>query len=149
MDEGSSATISFADQSDPSSADTAAGFHYAYDCANGSLAGVTYATAGTDASAQCTYADNGTYTVRARIFDKDDGSSEYTTSVTVKNAAPSLTPPADDNGVEGSSKSFGLGSFSDPGANDNPWHLHVTWGDGSAAYDHDYASQGALGLAPH
>src|SRR5207248_787357 len=30
-----------------------------------------------------------------------------------------------------------------------PWHLHVTWGDGSAAYDHDYALRGSLGMAPH
>src|SRR5207249_3318925 len=28
-------------------------------------------------------------------------------------------------------------------------HLHVTWGDGSAAYDHDYAVRGNLGMAPH
>jgi PKD repeat protein len=81
VDEGSPATISFSNQHDPSSADTAAGFHYAYACDNGSLAGATYAGSGTSATHQCTYSDNGTYTVKGRIIDKDGGYSEYTTDV--------------------------------------------------------------------
>jgi hypothetical protein len=150
VDEGSPATITFSGQHDPSGADTAAGFHYSYACDGvaGSLA-TTYAGATDGASKQCTYADNGSYLVKGRIFDKNGGSNTYDTTVVVNNVNPSLTPPSDDNGVEGTSKSFGLGSFADPGANDNPWHLHVTWGDGSAAYDHDYPSRGALGMAPH
>src|SRR5207253_2880036 len=95
------------------------------------------------------YDDNGSYTVRARIIDKDGGYSEYTTNVVVTNVAPSLTQPVDDSALEGTSKSFGLGSFSDPGANDAPWDLHVTWGDGSPATDLPYSSRGALGMAPH
>src|SRR2546423_14942927 len=39
--EGSSATISFSGQSDPSSTDTAAGFHYAFDCHGGPPAPAT------------------------------------------------------------------------------------------------------------
>src|SRR5207244_4342527 len=78
-DEGSAATVSFSDQSDPSSADTTAGFHYAFSCTNGDLSGATYAGSGTSASTTCTYADNGTYTVKARIIDKDGGFNEYTT----------------------------------------------------------------------
>src|SRR5207248_2232833 len=38
VNEGSPATVSFSNQFDPSSADTSAGFHYAYSCSNGSLA---------------------------------------------------------------------------------------------------------------
>jgi hypothetical protein len=150
VDEGSPATISFSGHSDPSSADTTAGFHYSYACDGmASSLATTYAGATDGASKQCTFADNGSYGVKGRIFDKDGGSSTYDTTVHVNNVNPSLTPPSDDTGLEGASKSFGLGSFSDPGANDNPWHLHVTWGDGSAAYDHDYSSAGALGMAPH
>src|SRR5205807_2205894 len=78
VDEGSPATISFSGQHDPSGADTAAGFHYAFSCDNGSLAGATYGGSGTSASTQCTFTDNGTYPVRARIIDKDGGYSEYT-----------------------------------------------------------------------
>src|SRR5439155_468692 len=37
VNEATPATISFSGQFDPSSADTTAGFHYAYSCTNGSL----------------------------------------------------------------------------------------------------------------
>src|SRR5207245_933467 len=90
VNEGSAATISFSAQFDPSGADTTAGFHYAFDCAGGALS-ATYATAGTSASASCTFDDNGSYTVRARIIDKDNGYTEYTTTVTVNNVAPTTT----------------------------------------------------------
>src|SRR5207247_7832788 len=66
VDEGLPATISFSGQHDPSGADTSAGFHYAYSCSNGSLSSATYAGSGTAASKQCTFADNGVDTVRAR-----------------------------------------------------------------------------------
>ena len=51
--EGSSATVSFTNQFDPSSADTTAGFHYAYDLNNDGTFDVgdgTYAGSGTNAS---------------------------------------------------------------------------------------------------
>src|SRR5439155_23153442 len=73
INEGSSATITFSDQADVSSVDTAAGFHYAYSCSNGSLASATYALASTSATTPCPFNDNGSYIVRARILDKDDG----------------------------------------------------------------------------
>src|SRR5205085_1711458 len=120
VDEGSPATISFSNQSDPSSADTAAGFHYAFACDNGSLAGATYGGSGTSASTQCTFPDNGPYPVRARIIDKDGGFSEYTTNVVLTNVPPSLSCQSDQSSDEGASHSFSLGSFSDPGA-DSPW----------------------------
>jgi hypothetical protein len=91
VNEGSAATISFSNQFDPSNADTAAGFHYAYACDNGSLAAATYGGSGTSTSTTCTFADNGTRTVRARIIDKDNGYSEYTTNVTVSNVPPNIT----------------------------------------------------------
>src|SRR5205085_1727302 len=83
--EGSPATISFSNQHDPSNADTAAGFHYAYACGGGSLAGSNYGNSGGSASTQCTFADNGSYLVRARIIDKNDGFTESTTTVAVTN----------------------------------------------------------------
>ena len=95
VDEGSPVTVSFSGQFDPSSADTTAGFHYAYSCGNGDLSGATYANSTADgASKQCTFADNGSYTVKARIIDKDGGYTEHTTSVTVTNAKPVVTAPA-------------------------------------------------------
>jgi PKD repeat protein len=96
--EGSPATVSFGDVFDPSSVDTAAGFHYAFACDDGSLDGATYVGTGTSPSTACTFDDDGGYTVRARIIDKDDGYSEYQTVVTVTNVAPlvgEITAPLD------------------------------------------------------
>src|SRR5205823_7147601 len=110
-----------------------AGFHYAFDCAGGSLAGATYLGAGTSASTSCTFPDGpATKTVKARIIDKDGGFTEYTTDVTVRNVDPTVTAPADQSSDEGSLTSFHLGSFSDPGA-DSPWSVHVDWGDGHSS----------------
>src|SRR5207249_11819996 len=107
-----------------------AGFHQSFDCTAGvSGLAASYATAGTSASSPCTFADNGTYTVYGRIFDKNNGFSTYTTSVTVTNVLPTVTAASDQSSDEGSAKSFDLGSFTDPGVNDNPWKVHVDWGD--------------------
>ena len=40
-----------------------------------------------------------------------------------------MTGPADQTATEGTSTSFSLGSFSDAGVNDNPWKVHIAWGD--------------------
>ena len=128
VSEGSPVTVNFSGQSDPSSADTTAGFHYAYSCSNGNLSGATYANSTADgASKQCTFADNSSYTVKARILDKDGGYSERSTSVTVTNAKPVVIAPASQSANEGESKVFNLGSFSDAGVNDGPWSVDVDW----------------------
>src|SRR5207302_11330800 len=130
VNEGSPVSISFSGQSDPSSADTSAGFHYAFDCSGGSLAGATYAGSGTSSSTSCTFPDGpATKPVTGRIIDKDGGSTEYTTNVSVVNVAPAVTAAANQSSDEGASHSFDLGSFTDPGA-DNPWAVDVNWGDG-------------------
>jgi hypothetical protein len=151
VDEGSPATVSFSGQSDPSNADTAAGFHYAYSCTNASLSGSTYAGSGTAASTSCTYSDNvgSPYTVRARIIDKDGGYTEYTTNVTVRNVTPSVTAAANQAADEGTSKSFNLGSFSDPGTNDGPWAVDVDWGDLSTHTTFNATSTGTLAAQSH
>jgi hypothetical protein len=57
IDEGESATISFADQSDASSADEATGFRYEYHCDGSPFSGAAdYATAGSSDSTTCTLA---------------------------------------------------------------------------------------------
>src|SRR5207248_712885 len=45
--------------------------------------------------------------------------------------------------------SFALGSFTDPGANDNPWSLDVNWGDATAHYTSTISSLGSLGSLNH
>src|SRR5207302_7594547 len=95
--EGSPVDVTFSSPSDPSSADTAAGFRYEYRCDGSAFPGAPdYATADHSATHQCTFDDGpSTHTVRARIIDKDGGTTPYTTSVTVANVAPkpTLNPP--------------------------------------------------------
>src|SRR5206468_10856119 len=88
------------------------------------------------------------YPVRARIIDKDGGYSEYTTNVLVTNVPPTVTAAANQSSDEGASHSFDLGSFSDPGTSDAPWHVSVDWGDGHSN-SFNTSSQGALGLLAH
>ncbi len=132
VDEGSPATVSFSNQFDPSSGDTTAGFHYAFSCTNGDLSGATYAGSSTSASTSCTFSDNGTYTVKGRIIDRDGGFSEYTTNVTVNNVAPTVSNvqvnPASINENGNATLS---GNISDPGTQDS-FTLMVNWGDESA-----------------
>lgn len=87
VDEGSPAIVSFSGQFDPWSADTAAGFHYSFALSQAGLAG-SYGTAGEASSAPFTFDDNGSYTVYGRIFDKDGGYTDYSTTVIVNNVPP-------------------------------------------------------------
>src|SRR5205814_1495499 len=74
---------------DPSSADTTSRLHYAYSCSNGDLSASTYDGSSSNDSTTCSYDDGPSdHTVKARIIDKDGGFSEYTTSVHVRNVAP-------------------------------------------------------------
>ncbi|HWI63779.1 MAG TPA: PKD domain-containing protein [Symbiobacteriaceae bacterium] len=83
VDEGASFAISLYDQYDPSMADTAAGFQYAFACDGGAYVPAAGPTA------SCMYDDGpGSHTVMARIMDKDGGMSEYSATVQVVNVAP-------------------------------------------------------------
>src|SRR5207253_961807 len=87
VNEGPSFTLTLTSPQDPSSADTAAGFRYAFDCGRGSGYGA-YAPSNT---ANFPTNDNGVRTVKGKIKDKDGGEREYTGTVTVNNVAPVVT----------------------------------------------------------
>ncbi len=87
--------ISLSSPSDPSSADTTAGFTYDFDCGSGYSGSPT----GT-ASASCTApASPGNITVKGKIFDQDGDSHEYTQSVEITQPQISLTPASHDFGT--------------------------------------------------
>jgi hypothetical protein len=121
VDEGSPITLSLDNPHDPSSADVSAGFHYAFDCGSGYGSAVSYATAGTENTKNCPTTDDATVTVNGKIFDKNDGVTEYTKeNVIVKNVAPIVDAGDDQDGTEG--QTFNLtGSFRDPGADSHTW----------------------------
>ena len=102
---GQKTTVSLTAPHDASAVDAAAGFHYAFALTPAALSGVTYATANGAASADFVGLTAGTYTVYARIIDKDDGYTPYTATLTVNKAT--LTVTADPK-----SKSYGA---ADPG----------------------------------
>ena len=163
--EGTSGVVAFAGQNDPSTADTNAGFHYAYDFDNdgafeigdGTFAGsVMSATASVPAS----FLDDGpgTRTVRGRIIDKDGGFSEFTTDITINNVVPTFDAGADATVAAGVPFTRTL-MFTDPGSEALPpagWIITVDYGDGSGpqgpasftpatrtfSLEHTYASTG-------
>ena len=136
MDEGSPVTVSFSNEFDPSSADTTAGFRYAFDCDGGSLAGATYGSSGTSASTTCTFPDGpASETVTGVIIDKDGGKTESSTEVTVDNVAPSITAASFVVGAtcsDGASLSI---TFNDPGQDTHV--AYVDWNNDGDYLDAD------------
>jgi hypothetical protein len=74
---GFSFTLSLTSPHDPSTADTEAGFTYAFDCGSG------YGAFGAATTASCPTSDVGTRSVGGMIQDKDGGVTEYRASVRV------------------------------------------------------------------
>jgi hypothetical protein len=129
VNEGSSFTLSLTSPSDPSSADTTAGFTYAFDCGSG-----TYGAFGASNSTSCPTSDNGTLSVRGKVKDKDGGERPYTASVTVNNVAP--TASFSNNGPvnEGSSFTLSLTSPSDPSSADTSAGFTYAFDCGGGTY---------------
>ena len=144
VDEGSPVTVAVTDAVDPDAAD--ATFRYSFAIAPAGLA-ASIDEAGTDPSASFIFADDGTYTVHARVFDSNGGVTDKTLSVVVRDIAPALTAPAAQSAEERSAAAINLGSLADPGA-DAPWTITVNWGDGSTeSFAVDQA--GPLGARSH
>ena len=67
VNEGAPIVLSLTNPFDPSTADSSAGFTYAFDCGSG------LGSFGTSNTASCPTTDNGTRNVKAQIKDKDGG----------------------------------------------------------------------------
>ena len=138
VNEGAGATVSFTNQFDPSSADTSAGFHYAYDLNNDGTFDVgdgTYAGSVTSTSQNLSAALLGDgpsdHTITARIIDKDGQFTNYQTTLHVGNAAPTLTNITGDTIDEHETATISA-TIVDPSATDT-FEVDVDWLDGSAA----------------
>jgi PKD repeat protein len=112
--EGSLVTLSFGGMVDPSGADTVAGFTYSYDFNNDGVFDLVTKSA----SATYRYDDNGTYTVRGRVTDKDGGYTDYLNEVEVYNVAPTADLSAVGAVIEGSMVTIGLNGATDPSGAD-------------------------------
>jgi hypothetical protein len=90
VNDGQSFHLSLASITDPSAADTAAGFQIAFDCG----AGTGYGPWGSQTTATCPTSDAGVRTVRSQVRDRDGGVTEYSGTIHVQSLAPdpTLTP---------------------------------------------------------
>lgn len=158
--EGADAHVSFTAPSDPSSADTTAGFRYAYDVGNDGtwdVGGATYATATTDATATVPTADDGPVTVRGAIIDKDDGITTYTTTIAVGNVAPTVAAATPAAVQEGTPLTLALDAADASSADAAAGFTYtITWGDGAtstvtgpahATATHTYAAAGSHAIS--
>ena len=125
VDEGSPIRLALADARDPSAADQAAGFQYAFDCGMGS----GFSPFGPDAVHSCpTIDDQATpLTVRALIRDRDGGTTLYEASAIIRNVAPLPRIRWLPDTVEVDRWLTGVGDFTDPGVQDGPWTVTVIW----------------------
>jgi hypothetical protein len=128
VNEGLLVTISFTNQLDPSSVDTAAGFKYSYDFNND---GVFDVVDSSNSSASFIFAEEGSYVVTGRIEDEDGSFTLYQTTVTVNDAslspsAVTLTP------TEGATFTGVVASFTDadPNGTASDYNATIDWGDG-------------------
>ncbi|MFO0804034.1 MAG: LamG-like jellyroll fold domain-containing protein [Gemmataceae bacterium] len=87
---GQVATVAFSDQADVV-ADAATGFHYAYSASANGFDGIGYANSGTEATYAIAGLSAGDHTVYARIYDKDGGYTQYSTTIHVNRATLTVT----------------------------------------------------------
>jgi hypothetical protein len=85
VNEGQDINLSLTTPNDPSAADRAAGFEYAFDCGSG------YGAWAGSNSASCVTTNIGSRSVGAKIRDKDGGTTEYTGTVAINDVVPSIT----------------------------------------------------------
>ena len=97
--EGTPLVFAFTAGADPSPADAAAGLHYSVAATRGGLA-ATYSAASGDPNATLSFAHAGLYAVYGRVFDKDGGFTDYTTTAAVGKAGTG-TPAAAPGGLVG------------------------------------------------
>ena len=83
IDYGDSATASLSGVFDTSTTDTTAGIHYAFSLNSGDLASITYANSASNSSVNLSGLAVGSYSVYAKVIDKDGGYSQYTTTINV------------------------------------------------------------------
>jgi len=116
-------------------------FHYSFAQASGGLA-TTYAGAGTSSSASFSYNDNGTFTVFGRIFDKDGGFTDYTTTITVNNVAPTATIQQQRPISAGGGVAVALTNPVDPSSVDTSAGFHCSFAQSSSGLASTYAAAG-------
>jgi len=108
--------------------------------------GVYVAGSDTGSSFKCRFPDGpASPNVSVSANDGDGGVGSDSHAVTVNNVPPTVAKPTFQPVLIACQTSTTLTaiSFSDPGANDNPWTVDIDWGDSSAHTTYITATQGA------
>ncbi len=105
--EGGATTIGFTEATDASEIDTSS-LRYFFSTLESSRDAATYADSGNASSQVFRFDDNGVFIVYGRIIDKDGGYSDYETTVSVSNVAPTAIITAPMTILEGGSAVIGL-----------------------------------------
>ena len=107
---------------------------------------------GGGAASTCSFPDGDNATTVAIKVTDEDGASDVSTEsvrvVDVSNLAPVYDRGCSAELERGRDHTFGLGSFSDAGALDYPWTIHVEWGDSSSS-EFTRMSQGLIPATAH
>jgi hypothetical protein len=131
VNEGDSFNLSLASPSDPSSADTAAGFEYAFDCDLDDPEADYADGFGSSNSADCSTNDNGTRNIGAKLRDKDGSVSTYEENVTINNVDPTISLVTNDGSVnEGAAATIAVTASDLVGANDPLYYSFDCNGNG-------------------
>ncbi len=119
-----------------------------YSFAN-SLSGLatSYASASTSDTDSFTFTDNGSYTVFGRIFDKDDGFTDYSSIVVVNNVAPTATIANNGPVNEGSPVTVSLTNAVDPSSSDQLAGLRYSFANSLSDLAATYATASTNSLA--
>ena len=130
--EGSTATVTFSGQSDPSAQDLAA-LTYSYDFDDDGTFEVVDSASDSAVVPASFIADGpATYTIRGRVADDDGGSLDLTTDITVTNTAATATITGPSTATVGVPVTLKVGA-DDPSPGDmaGTFAFTVDWGDGS------------------
>ena len=129
--EGSTATVTFTGQDDPSADDLAA-LVYSYDFDDDGTFDLTSSSASATVPASFLADGPGTRTVRAVVADDDGGSLELTTDIEITNAAATATITGPSTAVVGVPVTLKVGA-DDPSPADmtGTFAFTVDWGDGT------------------
>ncbi|MCG8651522.1 MAG: PKD domain-containing protein, partial [Pirellulales bacterium] len=124
-------SVSFSSVLEPASGDT---LTYSFDFGNDGTFDVVDSSS-SSALIPATWSgggltEDGLVTIQGRVSDQDGGSSDYTTTFTINDVAPTVSLAGSTTATEGSSYELTL-NFSDPGTSDGPLSFTIDWGDGS------------------